>query len=462
MSAPTRRAVTVIGAGLAGPLIAVLLARRGLPVVLLERRSDPRAGPVGGGRSINLALSARGIRALERAGLFADVAPLLLPMRGRMLHAPSGEATLQPYGQRPEEVNFSICRASLNQVLLCAAERAGVSLHFNQRCLGLDPRTHALSCADERTGEEYVLDGETVIAADGAGSAIRSSLVDAGVCAVSIEPLGHDYKEMTLPAGPAGRHVLEPGALHIWPRGGFMLIALPNLEGTFTLTLFLPRSGPVSFAALTDDKVLRRFFAEQFPDLGRYDGALREDFRRNPQGQLATVHARGWRLGGRALLLGDAAHAIVPFHGQGMNAAFEDCARLDEMLEPGGDWAALYGKFERDRRPDTEAIARMALENYEEMRARVRDVRFTRLQQLAFELERRFPQRFIPRYSMVTFHPEIPYREALRRAEAQARILDQLDHGRTADGGIDYALAAALVHERLPAFEDRDPDSRTS
>ena len=461
MSGAARRAVTVIGAGLAGPLIAVLLARRGLPVVLLERRSDPRTGPVSGGRSINLALSARGIRALERAGVFASVTPLLLPMRGRMLHAPSGESTLQPYGQRPEELNFSVCRASLNQALLCAAEQAGVVLRFNQRCLGLDPRTHVLNCAEERTGEEYALDSETIIAADGAGSVVRSSLIEAGVCAVRIEPLGHDYKEMILPAGPGGRPVLEPGVLHIWPRGGFMLIALPNPEGSFTLTLFLARSGPVSFASLTEDAALRRFFAEQFLDLEPHHGPLCEDFRRNPQGQLATVHARGWHLGGQALLLGDAAHAIVPFHGQGMNAAFEDCARLDELLEPGGDWAALYGQFERDRRPDTEAIARMALENYKEMREQVRDARFARLQQLAFELERRFPQRFIPRYSMVTFHPEIPYREALRRGEVQARILEQLDCGRAAGGGIDYALAAALVHERLPAFEDRDLDSRT-
>jgi kynurenine 3-monooxygenase len=439
----------------------VLLARRGLPVVLLERRGDPRTGQEDGGRSINLALSARGIRALRRAGAFADVAPLLLPMRGRMLHAPTGESTLQPYGQRPEEVNFSIGRAALNRVLLGAAEQAGVLLRFNQRCLGLDPHTGALSCADERKGEPYVLDGETVIAADGAGSAVRSSLVEAGVCAVRIEPLEHDYKEMILSAGPAGRHVLEPGALHIWPRGGFMLIALPNPGGTFTLTLFLPRSGPVSFAALTEDKALQRFFAEQFPDLGPYHQALCADYRRNPQGQLATVHARGWHLGGRALLLGDAAHAIVPFHGQGMNAAFEDCARLDEMLEHGGDWAALFGQFELDRRPDTEAIARMALENYEEMRERVRDARFTRLQQLAFELERRFARRFIPRYSMVTFHPQIPYREALRRGEVQVAILERLDRERLADGGIDYALAAALVQERLPVLEERDLDSRT-
>lgn len=461
MSAAERRAVAIIGAGLAGPLLALLLARRGFTVTLLERRCDSRRGAPDGGRSINLALSARGIRALQRAGVFADVEPLLLPMRGRMLHGPSGESILRRYGQRPEEVNFSIGRAALNQVLLGAVECAGVMLRFDQRCLGLDPGTHAVRCVDERSGVQYALDSETVIAADGAGSAVRASLADAGVCAVRIEPIGHDYKEMMLPAGPAGTHVLEPGALHIWPRGGFMLIALPNPDGSFTLTLFLPRSGPVSFAALAEDEAVRRFFAEQFADLGAYHGAMCEDFRRNPQGLLATVHARGWHLGGRALLLGDAAHAVVPFHGQGMNAAFEDCARLDEMLERAGDWATLFRQFEHDRRPDTEAIAHMALENYEEMREGVRDVRFARLQQLAFELERRFPQRFIPRYSMVTFHPEIPYREALRRGEIQAAILERLDRDRLADGGIDYVLATVLLDERLPALEDRDLDSRT-
>ncbi len=453
--------VAVVGAGLTGPLLALLLARRGFAVTLFERRADPREGPVEAGRSINLALSARGIRPLERAGVLAEVAQLLLPMRGRMVHELTGRPSLQPYGQRPEEVNYSVARAALNRVLVGAAERAGVTLRFGQRCLGLDPISHTARCREERSGREFELDCETVIAADGAGSPLRASLATAGVCAVRIEPLAHDYKEMTLPADARGAHALDPAALHIWPRGGFMLIALPNLDGTFTLTLFLPRAGRAGFAALADEAALRRFFAEQFPDLAAHHEALCEDFRRNRQGQLATVHARGWHLGGRVLLLGDAAHAIVPFHGQGMNAGFEDCAALDELLERGGQWAEVYEEFERRRRPNSEAIARMALENYREMRARVLDPKFLRLKQLAFELERHFPQQFIPRYSMVMFHPEISYLEALQRGEAQASILEQLDRARGADGGIDYALAATLVGERLPALGGRDRGART-
>jgi len=265
---------------------------------------------------------------------------------------------------------------------------------------------------------------------------------------------------MTLPA-LAGTHALAPDVLHIWPRGGFMLIALPNLDGTFTLTLFLPRTGEPSFAALAGARTLRAFFGAQFPDLEPYHAALIEDFRRHPQAQLGTVYVRGWHLEGRALLLGDAAHAIVPFHGQGMNAAFEDCALLDTLLERGGGWAAVYAEFERLRRPSAAALARMALENYAEMRAGVREVDFQRRRRVAFELERRFPERFIPRYSMVMFHPEISYRDALRRGAIQAAIIAQLDRARTADGGIDYALADRLVRARLPESIGRDLDART-
>lgn len=454
MSGAHARAVAVIGAGLTGPLIALLLARRGFNVVLLERRPDPRIVPAQGGRSINLALSARGIRPLERAGVFGEVAPLLLPMHGRMVHELTGRPTLQSYGQGPEEVNYSIGRAALNRVLVSAAERVGVALRFGQRCIGFDTVSRRVRCVDERSGRQFALDCETVIAADGAGSPLRASLADAGACVVRVESLEHDYKEMTLPAR-RGAHALEPEALHIWPRGGFMLIALPNPDGTFTLTLFLPRAGESSFASLADDAALREFFAGQFPDLAAHHESLIEDFRRNLQGRLATVHARGWRLGGSVLLLGDAAHAIVPFHGQGMNAGFEDCAVLDALIERGRNWPACYRAFERLRRPNTEAIARMALENYLEMRDRVRDRKYQRLKRLAFELEQRFPQRFIPRYSMVMFHPEISYLEALRRGEAQAAILEQLDRGRAPDGSIDYALAEALVREH------RDPRSRT-
>ena len=462
MSTVQRRGVAVIGAGLTGPLLSLLLARRGFDVTLLERRRDPRGASVDGGRSINLALAARGVQPLDRAGVLAEVKPLLLPMRGRMVHEHSGASVLHRYGQRPDEVIYSIGRAALNRVLVDAAERAGVQIRFEHRCTGLESHGDTVSCVDERSGQPFALACETVIATDGAGSPMRESLERRGVCTVRVEPLGHDYKEMTLPPLPGGGHALDPGALHIWPRGGFMLIALPNPDGTFTLTLFLPRSGEHSFAALEDDVALGQFFAEQFPDLAAHHAGLCADFRRNRQGQLATVHARGWHLGGRVLLLGDAAHAIVPFHGQGMNAGFEDCALLDGLLDQGGDWPALYERFEQLRRPSTEAIARMALENYQEMRDRVRDPKFQRLKRLAFELEQRFPGRFIPRYSMVMFHPEISYLEAQRRGEIQASILERLDRERTVAGALDTALAETLVCEQLPPLAGRDPSPRTS
>lgn len=443
--------MTIVGAGLTGPLLALMLARRGFPVTLYERRPDPRSGCADGGRSINLALSARGIRPLERAGVYGDVEPLLIPMSGRLVHERSGETELQPYGQRAGEVNYSVGRAALNRVLIEAAGRAGAELRFGERCLGLDPAGGRLLLEDERSGRRYETAPDVLIGADGAGSALRGTLAAAGVAAVRVEPLDHDYKEMTLPAA-AGRHVLEPNALHIWPRGGFMLIALPNPDGSFTTTLFLAREGRRSFAALAEAGAAEEFFAEQFPDLRAHLPRLLGDFHRNPQGTLATVHTDGWHLGGKALLLGDAAHAIVPFHGQGMNAGFEDCAVLDDLLGQCDDWQELFGQFERLRRPNTEAIARMALENYLEMRDSVRDPAFLRRRQLAFALEQRFPDRFIPRYGMVMFHPEISYLEALRRGREQASILEALDRGRTPSGGIDMRLAEALVRERLPAL----------
>lgn len=446
------RKLTIVGAGLTGPLLALLLARRGFAVTLFERRPDPRAVRADAGRSINLALSTRGRQPLRRAGVLQELEPLLIPMRGRMLHERSGEPALQPYGQRSHEVIYSVARAALNRVLTDAAVRAGADLRFAQRCLGLDPAGHRLRLRDERTGRTYETVPEALVAADGAGSALRDTLAAAGATRVRVEPHDHDYREMTLP-GTAGRHVLEPNALHIWPRGEFMLIALPNPDGSFTATLFLARGGGAqSFAALAEIPAAERFFAEQFPDLRAHLPQLLADFRRNPQGSLVTVHASGWHLGGKALLLGDAAHAIVPFHGQGMNAGFEDCALLDDLIDRCDEWEELFSTFERLRRPDTEAIAQMAIENYLEMRQSVRDPGFLRRKQLAFELEQRFPARFIPRYSMVMFHPEIPYLEALRRGERQLAILEELDRRRAPSGEIDLALAETLLRERLPAL----------
>jgi kynurenine 3-monooxygenase len=440
--------VNIVGAGLAGSLLALLLARRGLSVTLHERRPDPRQARPERGRSINLALAARGMRALERAGVMERVRPLLIPMRGRMVHGSSGQPALQPYGQREHEVIWSVGRADLNRVLIEeAARHAGVSVRFNQLCLGADVREDELRFRDQASGTLHEIALTPTIATDGAGSAVRGSLVTAGLVSVHEEWLDHDYKELSVPPGTA-RNALERNALHIWPRGGFMLIALPNTDGSFTATLFLARTGAASFAALATDEAVAGFFQHQFPDALPLMPNLLAEFASHPQGQLGTVHATPWHVAGRVLLLGDAAHAIVPFHGQGMNAAFEDCVVLDALVARAADWPAVFAQFEQSRRPNAAAIAHMALENYTEMRDAVLDARFVRRKEIAMRLERRFPDRFIPRYSMVMFHPEIPYAEALRRGAVQAQLLDELDPGPGREPDPDRT--EQLVRERLP------------
>ncbi len=461
MAGPT---VNIAGGGLAGALLAVMLGRRGIPVTLLERRPDPRLQAPDSGRSINLALAARGIRALQQAGLMKQIHPLMLPMRGRMIHEPdAGSAPhLLPYGQRQAEVIYSIGRAALNRVLIgAAAQLPLVQMRFETTCDELDPVRGTLTFLDSRTGSHITLENSVTIVADGAGSLLRGTLARAGHVAVTELPLEHDYKELHIPARN-GEYALRPDALHVWPRHGFMLIALPNRDRSFTATLFLPRTGDPGFDTLSSEAAVRKFFNREFgadaaliPDLGA-------QFRNHPQSRLGTVHTNPWSCGS-VLLLGDAAHAIVPFHGQGMNAAFEDCAVLDSMLasgsagDPGPDWAATFAKFDSKRRQDAQAIAEMALENYAEMRSAVLDARFLRQKAWALQLERLYPGRFIPRYAMVMFHPEISYSEALRRGRVQQEILDSLDAQRPADAvgvpqqlsSVQLVRAAQLIAARL-------------
>jgi kynurenine 3-monooxygenase len=439
-----REDVRIIGAGMAGSLLAVLLARRGLGVSLFDRRPDPRYSPPEQGRSINLALAARGIRALEQAGVMRHVRPLLIEMRGREIHDGSGESRLQPYGWKPGEVIYSVGRAALTKMLVEAAGRyPNVTMNFGERCAGASARHNVVRFCDEEPNEPYEMPLAHTIATDGAGSVIRNSLAAEGTLTAHEEPLDHDYKELTLPP-VNGKPVLDVNALHVWPRGGFMLIALPNTDGSFTATLFLERS---SFAALNSREAVAAFFAREFPDAVPLMPNLLTEFFEHPQGQLGTVHTSPWHVGNKVLLMGDAAHAIVPFHGQGMNAAFEDCLAFDALCARHHDWQHLFAEFDRERRPNAEAIARMALENYIEMRDTVRDARFQRFKVMSVELEKRFPDRFIPRYSMVMFHPEIPYSDALRRGEIQLEILAALDTGDA--GTIDFDRARSLIHERL-------------
>jgi len=455
---PQRGRLNIIGAGPAGTLTALLLARQGIEVDVYERRDDPRHARAERGRSINLALAARGIRALELAGLMDDIRPLLVPMRGRRIHELDGSTAFLPYGQRDDEFIHSVSRVTLTRALIAAAaEQPGVTLRFGQVCSGVRSRSErgpgALQMRDESSQRPYEIPLSPTLAADGAGSAVRVSLAAQGRLRVTETMLDHDYKELEIPAARADG-ALEREALHIWPRGGFMLIALPNVDGSFTATLFLPRDGATSFASLASDAAVEAFFQREFADVRPLMPDLLEEFRSHPQGRLGTVYVDPWQVDGELLLLGDAAHAIVPFHGQGMNCAFEDCSLLAALVAAGPpaqspDWPNVFTAFARERRPNTDAIAHMALDNYVEMRDSVRDPKFVRQRALAQELERRFPERFVPRYSMVTFHPEIPYAEALRRGEVQQALLDEVDAFAALGTPLDESSLRARIEARL-------------
>lgn len=417
--------MTIVGAGPVGTVLATMLARGGRRVRLLERRADPRHGTPERGRSINLALAARGIAALESAGVLERVQPEMIEMRGRRLHDLAGQGPLLEYGQRAGEVIHAVSRERLNRVLIeAAAECPTIELRFGHAVTDFDPGSGTLHWHRDGEPPASAVVGP-VIGADGAGSALRCALERRGALQAREARLDHDYKELHIDAPADGRWPLEPHALHVWPRGGYMLIALPNPDRSFTATLFLPAHGADGFDSLEAPGAARAWFEAQFPDALALIPDFERQFAQHPQSQLGTLHCWPWRAPG-ALLVGDAAHAIVPFHGQGLNCGFEDCVLLAELLAREQDFDCAAAEFERRRRPDTDAIAAMAIENYEDMRARVLAPDFAARKQLALGLERRFPQRFVPRYSMVMFHPEIPYAEALRRGALQERVLDAL------------------------------------
>ncbi len=444
--------ITIVGAGLAGSLLAVELARLGQAVRVFERYPDPRRHQVPAGRSINLALAERGRAALERAGLLQQVEKFALPMAGRMLHDRFGETRLQPYGQRADEVIWSVHRGHLNLALLDAAERAGVTLHFDRQLDSVDFRTRRLDFRDS-DGQLHQAGFQLAIGADGAGSALRRAMDKILPLGQREEPLGHGYLELTIPPDHDGRFQMEPEALHIWPRGGYMMIALPNPDASFTCTLFLAtgaaEDGQPSFDQLSNRAEMRHFLEAEFADAVARMPNLDRELAENPIGYLATLYVDHWHLGDRAVLLGDAAHAIVPFHGQGMNAAFEDVIALADRLTRLGPDESVLADFVAERKPNADAIAAMALDNYLEMRDRVRDPHFQLVKELEWALEKRLPGRFIPRYQMVMFHPEIPYVEAWRRGERQRILLEALTAGHDHFSAIDMDQAEAQAIAEL-------------
>ncbi|HEY4444517.1 MAG TPA: NAD(P)/FAD-dependent oxidoreductase [Steroidobacteraceae bacterium] len=450
-----RPAVRIIGAGPTGALLAILLQRRGHAVELYETRPDPRGRPSESGRSINLALADRGIHALQMAGVFQDLKEALLPMRGRLIHDLQGGTSLQPYGQRPNELIYSISRHRLNQSLLeMAARRPGVTVHFEHRFETAEFDQGVALVRDLRHDRLIRVPMEPLLATDGAGSWMRRRMSSLHMIDAHETDLEHGYKELSIPADAAGRHRMDRGALHIWPRGNYMLIALPNEDGSFTATLFLAKHGELSFESLTEPAAIERFLSQNFPDARALMPDCIAEFNDHPVGFLGTVSASPWHHRGAAALIGDSAHAIVPFHGQGMNCCFEDCVEFDACMAKNTSWERVFAEFGALRKPDTDAIAAMALDNYLEMRERVAHPKFQLQQALSLELERRFPQRFIPRYAMVMFHHEIPYRTALERGTVQARILAELTAGTVSTlKDIDFVRAEQEIRARLAPLE---------
>ncbi len=452
---PESEPIRIVGAGPTGALLAILLQRRGLGVELYESRPDLRSAAAESGRSINLALADRGIHALKEAGVFDQLGSSLLPMRGRLIHHQNGDTAFQPYGQRPNEVIYSVSRHRLNQALLeVAAAQPGVRVHFEHRFEHADFAAATAQIHDLRRNRLLTVAMQPLIAADGAGSLMRRAMNGRNLIRAHEAELEHGYKELSLPAAAHGRHQMACDALHIWPRGNFMLIALPNEGGSFTATLFLAKHGPVSFESLQDAASIEEFLSGNFPDARRLMPDCVAEFKVHPVGFLGTVAASPWHQGGHAALIGDAAHAMVPFHGQGMNCCFEDCIEFAACIDRHSSWEAVFAEFGAARKPNTDAIAAMALENYLEMRERVADSNFQLQQALSLELERRFPRRFIPRYAMVMFHHEISYRAAQQRGAAQSKILAELTAApisRLAD--VDFGRAAARINAELAPLQ---------
>src|SRR3989449_1586163 len=417
----------LIGSGLAGGLLAAYLGRRGYDVDLYERRVDPREGNMVGGRSINLALSTRGIHALEQIGIADEVLKHAIPMRGRMIHpAAAGSAPIfVPYDVDPNKHINSIGRAALNTTVIEAAQRyPNVRVHFNHKCIGIDIDSATAHLFDTSTNQPLSASADSIIGVDGAFSAVRQSMqLKIDNFQYDESYLAHGYKELTIPPGPTGSWQMEKNALHIWPRKSFMMIALPNPDVSFTFTLFWEFEGPRSFATTKTDDDVRRFFGEEFPDAVPLMPTLLEDFRQNPTGSLVTIRCAPWYYRNKVCLLGDAAHAVVPFYGHGINAAFEDCVVLDECLETfSNDRERAFAEYFSRRKENADALADLAIGNFIEMRDKTASKTFRAKKKLDHVLEAALPGIYLPLYTMVTF-TRIPYAQAARRARFQDRIV---------------------------------------
>ncbi|MFQ3326690.1 MAG: kynurenine 3-monooxygenase [Salibacteraceae bacterium] len=416
----------VVGAGLVGSLQAVLLAKKGHQVDVYDRRGDIRNVEFIGGRSINLALSNRGWKALELAGIAQDIKDISIPMTGRKMHAVNGDITYQAYGKEGEAI-YSVPRGELNRkLILKAAEHENVNLHFDMKCTDIDVKKGSVSFEDAKSGEKVITEATQIYGTDGAFSSVRARLQKTDRFNYSQEYLRHGYKELIIPANEDGSHKMDKNALHIWPRGEFMLIALANLDGSFTVTLFFPFEGETSFASLDTDAKILAFFEETFADAVPLMPTLLKDYHENPSASLVIIRCDPWNYEDKVLLMGDSAHAIVPFYGQGMNSGFEDCSEWWRLAEKHGDnWAAMFKEFSEVRQPNGDAIADLALQNYIEMRDLVGDEMFLLRKKIEKKIYSKYPDKWVPLYSMVTFS-HTAYADALAIGKKQEKIMDPI------------------------------------
>lgn len=423
-----QKKVTIVGAGLVGSLLSIYLARRGYKIDIYERRGDMRRETMVAGRSINLALSDRGWRGLDGIGIADEIRKIGIPMYGRFIHHKDGSTGYQPYG-RDDQAIYSVSRAEINIKLMDLAEKHdNVKIHFNQRCSAVDRKELVAEFEDQQTKAINKVSSDLLFGADGAFAASRLHMqLSNDRFEYSQHYIEAGYKELIIPPGKNGEFLLEKNALHIWPRGSFMMIALPNPDGNFTCTLFLPFEGEKSFAKLTTRDAVKKFFDKEFPSAVPLMPTLLDDFFNNPTSSLVTVKCFPWTFDDRIALIGDAAHAIVPFYGQGMNCGFEDCVILNELIDKHSEnWEKVLGDYQTLRKPDADAIADLAVANFIEMRDKTADPKFLLQKKIEAHFSKKHPEKWIPLYTMVTYSPHIRYSKALSEGAKQQSIMDRI------------------------------------
>ncbi len=460
MSLDKNDKILIIGAGLCGSLLALRLAQRGHQVTLVEKRPDLRARSLDAGRSINLALSNRGLKALKMAGMDQKALAISIPMRGRMIHQLERDAFFSPYSGNPNTAINSISRPGLNALLLNAIEELGtVKLYFNAACIDLDLERCLAHFEQQKPGhsgaeqsETFQIQADVIFGCDGAGSVVRKTLQSqkGNDFDFNLDWLSHGYKELSIGAGPDDSFQLRHDALHIWPRGEDMIIALPNLDRSFTVTLFMSHTNqPHGFDHLNSPEQIEDYFHQKYPELLGLIPDIVDQYQENPTGPLGTVKCGPWNKGGKALIIGDAAHAIVPFYGQGMNASFEDVLVLDQLIDSGiQTWDELFEKFAQERKKDADAIADLALDNFHEMKEHTADPIFQRKRSIEVRLEQERPEQYQSKYSMVTFNPELSYHQAMTIGRAQDKAIEQLLHKGLLDESQDLDHQLGLIQKQ--------------